>query len=300
MRARRSYPRPVIAGLVEKTVHSFDNTRIAYQSLGEGPVLVLANGLGGNAVAWRFLFERFAKRYRVLSWDYRGLFHSDPPPPRWDTLGPPDQARDLLAILEAEKIDRFAIAGWSMGVQVALEVYRAAPERVAAMAFINGVAGRPFDTALGWRFSRHVVPLILAQMRRRKNLVGRISQTLVGWPRLLPLMQQLGMVGPTLDAAIFLEVAKDFVRLDYDLYGATMEALGRHDAWDLLPEVAVPVAIVTGDRDMLTPLPTSERMARSLPGASLRVLHGGTHYTPVEFPREVGDELEALLSRAHF
>jgi pimeloyl-ACP methyl ester carboxylesterase len=60
----------------------------------------------------------------------------------------------------------------------------------------------------------------------------------------------------------------------------------------------VPTAIITGDRDLLTPLVTSERMQRLIPGATLRVLRGGTHYTPVEFPSEVGDEVEALLGRA--
>ncbi len=284
----------MIPGLIERTIESFDGTRIAYQVRGEGPVVVLANGLGGNAAAWRFLFQRLGEQRKVLSWDYRGLFHSGRPS-SWDTLDPRNQARDLTSILEAEGVDRFAIVGWSMGVQVSLEVYRAHPQRVTALAAINGVPGRPFDSALGWRFSRHVAPLLVKQMRRHAKIVGQVTRGAIGWPGLLPMMRRLGFVGASLDTSIFLEVAKDFVELDYDLYGATLEALGQHDASDVLPSVRVPATIVTGDHDMLTPLETARRMARSIPNARLRVLPGGTHYTPVEFPAEVGDEVETLL-----
>jgi pimeloyl-ACP methyl ester carboxylesterase len=230
----------------------------------------------------------------VLSWDYRGLFRSARPRD-WATLGPRDQARDLTAVLEAERIDRFAVIGWSMGVQVSLEVYRNHPDRVTALAAINGVPGRPFDSVFGWSLSRHVAPLLVGQMRRHAGLVGRVTRSAVGWQGLLPMMTRLGMVGATLDRSVFMEVAKDFVHLDYDLYGATLQALGRHDASDILGSVRVPTAVITGDKDMLTPIETAQRMARAIPHARLRVLPGGTHYTPVEYPSEVGDEVEALL-----
>jgi pimeloyl-ACP methyl ester carboxylesterase len=97
---------------------------------------------------------------------------------------------------------------------------------------------------------------------------------------------------------LFADFAKTFATLDFDLYGATLSALGRHDAHDVLPTVNVPVRIVTGDKDMLTPIRTARRIQQAIPGATLRILQGGTHYTPVEFPDEVCDELELLFSSA--
>ncbi len=283
--------------LQHRTVASYDGTKIAYQVAGEGPAVVLANGLGGDVEAWRFLIETLGARRKIICWDYRGLFRSAAPA-SWHTLGPREQAADLLPILDAEKVDRFAIVGWSMGVQVSFEVYRAVADRVAALCAINGVAGRPFDTALAWRFSRHVLPLLIAQMRRRHQLWGRLTRGIVGWKQLLPMMQRLGMVGATLDGDVFLAVARQFATIDFDLYGATLEALGRHDAWDVLPSVRSPVTIITGDRDIMTPMQVARKMARSIDGARLVVLEGGTHYTPVEFPTQVGEEVVALLERA--
>jgi len=280
-----------------RTVVSYDGTKIAYQTTGDGPAVVLVNGLGGDVEAWRFLIETLGPRRKIVCWDYRGLFRSQAPS-SWQTLGPREQALDLLPILDAEGIDRFALVGWSMGVQVALEVYRAAASRVQAIAAVNGVAGRPFDTALAWRFSRHVLPLVIAQVRRSAPLFGRISRGVVGWRGLLPTMQRLGLVGATLDGEVFMAVAKQFATIDFDLYGATLEALGRHDAWDVLPSVKVPVVLIAGDRDVMTPMKVARKMARTLPDAQLVVLEGGTHYTPVEYPARVGEEVLRLLARA--
>lgn len=286
----------MVAAYSEHIVCSYDGARIAYQVAGDGPALVLANGLGGNAAAWHFLFRRFSPRHKVLSWDYSGLYHSGPPPSR-DRLGPAGQARDLLTLLEAEKVDRFVIAGWSMGVQVALEVYRLMPARVAGLIAINGVPGRPFDTAFGSRFSRRLLPAAVRLWGRGHRVVTPLLRGAVGWKGLLPLLKRLKLVGAMLDDDVFLEVADGFVGMDFDVYCATMDALGRHDAWDVVPTIRVPALIIAGDHDMLTPLAEARRMAGLIPHARLVILPGATHYAPVEYADDVGREVEALLGQ---
>ncbi len=289
--------------LEQRRVVSFDGTDIGYQA-GGAPVggpddplpLVLCNGLGGDYRAWKYVVQHFCARHHIVTWDYRGLYHSGRPVER-GTLGPPAQARDLFAVAAAEKINRFVLIGWSMGVQVAFEIYRRDPARVAGIAAVNGVAGRPFDTVVGGRLVRSLIPKLLKLMRLGAPVVGRVTTEAVKWPALLPTMQRLGMVGATLDMAFFAEFSRSFATMDFDLYGATLASLGKHDAWDVLPEVRVPVALVTGDRDMLTPLTAAERMRSLLPDATLTVLPGGTHYTPLEFPEDVCAAIERLLAR---
>jgi pimeloyl-ACP methyl ester carboxylesterase len=280
---------------------SFDDTDLAYQRIGpevpSGLPVVLSNGLGGDYRAWKHIFTRFAQQRTFVTWDYRGLYRSGKPRTP-GTLGPPFQALDLKALLDHLGFSRVVLIGWSMGVQVNFEAWRRFPERIAGIGVINGVAGRPFETALGGRVIRHLIPRVIKQMRRNARLVGKLSSVATGWSGLLPLMQKLGMVGATLDMALFADFAKTFATLDFDLYGATLSALGRHDAHDVLQSINVPVRIITGDRDVLTPLKTAERLRKDIPGATLRVLAGGTHYTPVEYPDAVCDELELLFARA--
>jgi pimeloyl-ACP methyl ester carboxylesterase len=280
-----------------KSLRSFDGTEIAYQlgGAGEGIPIVLSNGLGGDYRAWKYIFDHFAARHPMVTWDYRGLYRSGRPAlPH--TLGPASQARDLEAILDELGWRKVLLVGWSMGVQVNFEAWRRFPSRIAALAVINGVAGRPFDTALGSRFLKHVIPPLLRQMRRRARIVRRLTGVATAWSGLLPTMQRIGFVGATIDFALFAEFARTFSTLDFDLYGATLEALGQHDARAVVPTVTVPMSIITGDRDLMTPLSTARFLRDAVPHARMVVLPGGTHYTPVEFPEEVCAELERLSS----
>jgi pimeloyl-ACP methyl ester carboxylesterase len=285
--------------LAHRTARAWDGTRIAYQACGDGPAVVLANGLGGDVEAWRFVIEALGPRRKIVSWDYRGLFRSEAPRSA-GTLGPREQARDLEPILAAEGIDRFVLCGWSMGVQVAFEVWRAMRPRVAGLVAVNGVPGRPFDTALASRLSRYVLPLVIAAMRRNASLVSQVTRWGADWQGLLPMLQRIGFVGPTLDGEVFRAVASQYAQMDFDAYYATMQALGAHDAWDVVETVDVPATVITGDRDVLTPTDEARRMARAIRGADLVVIEGGTHYTPVEFPSQVGSAVVGLVEKVGF
>ena len=110
------------------------------------------------------------------------------------------------------------------------------------------------------------------------------------------MMQRFGMVSRTLDIDAFNEVAQGFATMDWALYMDTLTRLGEHDATDVLPEVSVPTLIITGDRDMLTPVFTAERIHRAVKGSRLVIIPGGTHYTPVEYPDVIRRELAGFLA----
>jgi pimeloyl-ACP methyl ester carboxylesterase len=279
-----------------ESFRSFDGTEIALQRRGGGggtPV-ILTNGLGGDYRAWQHVFDHFAHERPIATWDYRGLYRSGPPQTR-GSLSPPFQCLDLQGLLDHLGWSRVVLVGWSMGVQVNFEAWRRFPERIAGVAAINGVAGRPFDSVLGSRVVRYVIPAILKQLHRRHRLVSRLSLAATGWQGLLPLMQRFGMVSASVDLAFFAEFARSFAALDFDVYLATLRALGKHDAHDVLPSLTVPLRIITGDRDVMTPVATARVMKQAVQGATLRVLHGATHYTPVEYPDAVVGELAELF-----
>ncbi|HWM84285.1 MAG TPA: alpha/beta hydrolase, partial [Kofleriaceae bacterium] len=75
-----------------------------------------------------------------------------------------------------------------------------------------------------------------------------------------------------------------------------LSRLGEHDASDVLPEVTVPTLVITGDRDMLTPVSTAESIHRAVRGSRLIVIPGGTHYTPLEYPHVIREALADFLA----
>lgn len=285
----------MITGLSQRELTTRDGTRIGYQVRGEGPCVVLANGLGGTYVAFRYLYEALAG-YKVICWDYRGLYRSAAPAdPRANTIG--HQVADLIEILAAEQVTDFVIAGWSMGVQVAFETVKWHPDRVRGVFAINGTYGRAFRSVMGSRLIGQTIPMLLRLVRAQAGLVGRATRVVAGSDALIRAMMRVGLVSDTIDVDIFRTVAGDFQHIDWVIYSDLLSRLDEHDAEDVLARVSVPVTIVTGDRDVMTPPATAEHIHRAIPHSRLVVIRGGTHYTPVEYPAILVDELGRLLAR---
>jgi pimeloyl-ACP methyl ester carboxylesterase len=269
-----------------------DGTELAAYEAGggPGPTIVLANGLGGNIATWRYFLSEFAPSHRIVSWDYRGLYQSAP------TAGGNDytvstQADDLRAVLDHFGVERAFCVGWSMGVQVSFEFYRHHPERVLGMGLINGTYGRPFATAfvpvLGKSPLFPMIPAILRAVETVAHLaepVQPLAEKVARSRLALRTLQTVGLVNRSLAEDVFLELAGEVAKLDMPRYMATLNSLGDHCAQALLPHVAVPALIITGDRDLFTPVDQSREMAARIPAAELMVIPSGTHYTPLEFP----------------
>ena len=281
--------------VVEKgTFLGRDGTRLAFQKVGEGPWLVLANGLGGTFSAWRPLYERLGERYRFLCWDYRGLYESDAPADP-ERLGVEVHAEDMETLLDHFGVDRAVFLGWSMGTQVNLELYRRRPELFEGLIFLNGTYGRPFETVFGRRFMATVIPPLLKVMEAAAPALSAASKQVAGRPEFIPLLQTLGLVGRTLDRQVFEELSREFAQLDFRLYARTLMALGKHDASDILEKVACPTLMISGSHDMMTPLETARHICRVIPDCRLEVIEGASHYAAVEFPDEVSSLLDSFL-----
>src|SRR5690606_22670269 len=88
--------------------------------------------------------QRWRGRYRVITWDYRGLYGSVLPS-LGSPLGVSAHCADLRAIFEATGIQQAVFFGWSMGVQVGLEFYSQNPNSLTHLTLINGTCGRPLE-----------------------------------------------------------------------------------------------------------------------------------------------------------
>lgn len=281
----------------QRHITARDGTRIGYQVRGSGPCVVLANGLGGTYVAFRHLYGGL-EGYKTICWDYRGLYTSGPATdPAANTIA--HQVEDLVEILAAENVDDFVIAGWSMGVQVAFETVKRHPERVKGLFAINGTFGRAFRTVMGSRLVGRTIPTLLRLVRAQAALAGRASKIVAGSTTLITAMKRLGLVGQTVDMDIFRTVAAGFQTIDWVIYSDLLSRLDEHDAEDVLVKIQIPTTIVTGDRDLMTPPSTAEHIHRRIAGSRLVVVQGGTHYTPVEFPAILVDELGRWLDKVH-
>jgi pimeloyl-ACP methyl ester carboxylesterase len=103
------------------------------------PPLVLIHGLGDDHRLWERMRPYLAVEVRLLAYDLRGHGASTAPTcPEAYTMA--EFVADLLAVLDAGRVDRALLVGFSLGGAVALHFALAHPDRVAAIAAINANA----------------------------------------------------------------------------------------------------------------------------------------------------------------
>jgi pimeloyl-ACP methyl ester carboxylesterase len=272
----------------EKRARSFDGAEIAYHVIGRGPPIVLVNGLGGSWRAWSHQLRFFAGSHRFVSWDYRGMYQSPLPRDR-DSLAVGVHALDGLAVLRAEGIEACGAFGWSMGVQVALEMFRRAPRLFRSLVLVNGVAGSPFRTLAG---VGGLAPSVLRMLQQVPGALGALTDRAAGWPGTVDLAVRLGIAAPSIDRELFGALARSFRGIDMRVYTRMLEQLGEHDAHDVLRRIQVPVLMVAGGRDSMTPRVAAERVARGVERGELFVVPEGTHYIAVEYPSVLNERIE--------
>lgn len=259
---------------------------LRYWACGHGRPVLFANGLGAGASAWAGIRERLGAGYRFIGWDYAGLCEGSGPP-----LGPREHARHGLRVLDAAggppdsagAPTRAAWVGWSLGVQVALEAYAMAPERVSAMVLIGG------GPRLSWGRLRHEATFPGVLIPRGLHLATGLPR---GWVAFaLGLLQspeahawavRLGLVGDGLSADAFASLVADFDAIDLDRYLETLALSLAHDAGDTLAQVRAPTLAIAAGRDPVTSRAAVERLVTGIAGAEYLVLPSATHFAPVD------------------
>lgn len=158
---------------------------------GEGPPLVLLHGGAGQGEHWAFQLPDLAKHFTVYTVDARGHGRStrDERPLSYALM-----ADDLLALLDALKLDRVALLGWSDGGIVALDLALRHPERVTQLVLF----GVNFDLRGGQKGSS---PALTAYFQRCKEDFARLSPTPRGYPGLLAALRAMWKTQPTFTQA---------------------------------------------------------------------------------------------------
>lgn len=278
-------------GLVE----SFDGTAIAVTRFGEGdglPLLV-SNAVGANLAPWRRALVDVARQRPIVAWDHRGLFGSEPG--LSERNDPGAHAEDAIAALDKHDVDRFALAAWSNGTRVAIEIAARYPERVAALVLVSGGSGHPPSRLMRLEIAS-AIPIVASVAKYFAGPLAARFQRLVARPEITGLIRQSGMVGATADTPALVDLLRGMASCDLKTLLATLEAVVGDSGADLLGQIQAPTMVIAGDRDQFTTERMVEEISRAIP--KCRVIHyeGATHYLPLEYPARLSDDLRAFLA----
>jgi pimeloyl-ACP methyl ester carboxylesterase len=175
--------------------------------------------------------------------------------------------------------DQFALAGFSFGGIVAMDMARQAPERIARLALLDTTM-MP-DTAESLAARRKT-----ADMAERSTRFHGFSDQLAG-AYLAPQNRE--------NADLVAEIRAMTERLGAEVF-ARQTRLPRPDNRAALAALACPVLVACGEEDVLTPPGHHRDMAAMIPGADLVMIPDAGHMTPLEQPDAVTEVLKRLLA----
>jgi pimeloyl-ACP methyl ester carboxylesterase len=189
------------------------------------------------------------------------------------------------------------VVGWSMGVQVALELAWRAPERVRELVLISGAHGRPM-TNLRVPFAGRLLPALIERVRPYHRLGTRVVARAVHSRAVAEFVRRARLVSPRLTTDEILTLAREFTSLDLDVYLRTLAALELHDATPALRGLRHRTLVVTGARDPLFSPRLARRLSSEIARSELYVVPGATHYAPLEFPELVNARIQRFLEHS--
>jgi pimeloyl-ACP methyl ester carboxylesterase len=102
---------------------------------GVGPTVIAVHGITANALSWAAVARELAGRVRLIAPDLRGRAASAQLP---GPFGMAAHAADMVAVADHLGLERFAIAGHSMGGFVATETAARYPDRVSSVLLVDG------------------------------------------------------------------------------------------------------------------------------------------------------------------
>ncbi len=109
-----------------------DNIRLHYEEAGQGTPIVFVHEFAGDWRAWEPQMRHFSRRHRCITYSARGYTPSDVPKDV-SAYSQENAVQDILAVMDAAKIERAHIVGLSMGGFATLHFGLTAPERALSL-----------------------------------------------------------------------------------------------------------------------------------------------------------------------
>ncbi|MET7417801.1 alpha/beta hydrolase [Dactylosporangium sp. NPDC005555] len=270
----------------------------------EGPTLVFVHGFCLDMGT--FHFQR-----RALQGKHRMVFYDQPGHGRSGKLRKGEYSLDALgaglrAVLQATApTGPVVLVGHSMGGMTIMALAEQVPElfesRVEAVVLISTSAGKLDQVNFGLpevvaKFRRPLLPVVGIAGPISSGVVDRARRASTDLAWLLTRRYGFGTARPS--PALVSYVEKMNTTTSTDVIARYLRTLYTHARLLVLgPLRTVPVLLVCGDRDVLTPLTHTREIAAVLPEAELVVVPDGGHVVMLEHADEVNDAIEAFLKR---
>jgi pimeloyl-ACP methyl ester carboxylesterase len=252
-----------------------DGIRVHYYAMGpeSGAPVVLVHGLGGRSEDWVNLAPFLTRAgYRVYLPDLPGYGQSERP--EKFSYSVTDEGKVVVDLMDQLGLHQTDLCGWSMGGWIVQRMAAAHPDRIRKLVLFDsaGLDAKPdWDTNL-------FTP-------RNAKEIAQLDALLMPNP-------------PEVPGFIARDILRFSNRRAWVIHRALNTMLSGKEVTDqLLPQFKMPVLLVWGSVDHITPLALGEKMHALIPQSQLEVVAGCGHLAPNQCAAQMGPTLVEFLRR---
>ena len=255
---------------------SIDGLSLYHEIHGSGDPVLLVHGFPLSGKLWEPITPALCQDFRVIVPDLRGFGQSEAS----SSTSMDRFVDDLVALLDELGESRpVTLVGMSMGGYIAFEFCRRRPDRLRALVLANTRAEA--DTAAETEARRETATRV---RKEGSEIVARAMADKLFGVHAPPALREEWI--ERMAAANPIGVA------------AALEAMAaRPDSFETLATTSLPMLIVAGEDDTLTPLDGARRMQAAAPHAQLEQIPRAGHMSPVEQPDRFLEVVSSFLKR---
>ena len=252
--------------------------KIAFTQIGTGDLVIFIHGIGGNKENWYQNMEVLSKTFNVVALDVRGYGESE------DFLGPmnfSDVADDIQKLILYLGEKKCHVVGLSMGAQISLYFYEKYPDLTQSLVLCDAPLGfQDFTESEREKFIR---------LRRKpiedgtdlKTMAINIADTLIGKKS---------------NKLAYDQLVESMVKLRKETYLKAIDTFVKSDHYNIFPKLDIPVLVLVGELDNLTPVSMAKEISRKIGGSILKIISNAGHLSNIENPGEFNKVVLGFLS----
>jgi pimeloyl-ACP methyl ester carboxylesterase len=279
-----------------KKVHVGD-IDIAYKIFGKGDPILLFNGASDGMDAWDPSFlKSLSSNHTVIVFDSRGIGNT--------TAGSKPYTMQLLAndtagLMDALKIQKADVFGYSLGGETAQQFTISYPEKVNRLILVATTCGGKDSIPKPPEFKKLQSEIVNKSLNNipisQQEMKSLVSASLgSGWVRLHP--ESLNVPANTTFQQMKPSLTPDAMKNQMNA-GFAWEATNWNGACDQLAKMAKPTLVITGtDDNNYMPHANALVIAGKIPGAWLVQIRNAGHAVMDQYPAQIDKILNTFLS----
>ena len=256
-----------------------DDIEMAYKIFGKGSPILLINGYSAPLDFWDpTLLKRLSSNHTVITFDNRGVGNTTVGNKKFSI---PQFAQDTSKLLDALKIKKADIIGWSMGGMIAQELALSNPEKVGKLIIYASICG-----------GNQSVPPSPEVLKVFSNQSGNTMERLQKFlPVLFP--EQWRHDNPN----FLYDLPKSSEQTTINTLNKQTEAITNWTGTcNRLGNITQPTMVLVGTDDVLTIPANSILITEKIPGAWLIQIRGGGHAMMMQYPEKFSNIVDTFLT----